>query len=272
MELWNKIKDFFIINGWKILIALAFIILAIIIIKVLSSILKKVLKKRQVDDIVSYFITTAVNIALIVILIVAVFDMLGVSVAPFVAVLGTLGLALALSMQDSISNIASGLLLIIEKPFKKGDYVEIGSTGGTIQKINLLTTELTSPDNKKIVLPNNIVAKTQITNYSCQDIRRVDFKFGVAYGSSIEKVKQVIGDTIKKHENILKDPAPQIRLFEHGDSAITFITRVWVKTPEYWAIYFDLQEEVYDALNVNEIEIPYNKLDVTLLNNKIEKK
>ena len=128
----------------------------------------------------------------------------------------------------------------------------------------MLTTELKTPDNKEIIMPNNKVAKSEIINYSYQMTRRVDFKFSVAYGSKIDKVKSVISGVIDKHNLVLKDNPMLIRLFEHGSSSLVFVVRVWTNTPDYWTVYYDLQEQIYEALNANKIEIPYNKLDVNI--------
>lgn len=265
-KLWQDIINFFINNGWKIIAVASLIILGVIAIRLICRSLRRVFIRRHIDEIVSTFIVTVVNVILIIVLIVAVFDIMGISVAPFVAVLGTAGLALALSIQDSLSNVASGIVIIITKPFKKGDYVDIGGIAGSVDSIHMLTTHLITPDNKKIIMPNNKVAKSEITNFSMQDNRRVDFRFNVAYGSDIDSVKKVIDKVIKRHELILEDPLPQIRLIEHGSSSLVFVTRIWVKTPDYWSVFFDIQEQVYKAFRDNNIEIPYNKLDVNILN------
>lgn len=268
MNIWQNIVDFFVINGWRIIAMFSVIIFGIIAIKVICRLMKKVFTRRKVDSIVSYFICSVINAILIIILIVAIFDIIGISTAPFVAVLGTIGLALALSMQNSLSNLTSGIIIIITKPFKKGDYVEVSGVEGSIEKITMLTTELITFDNKDIILPNNKVFDSGIINYSREPLRRIDMKFNVAYGTDIDKVKEVITDTVNIYPRILKEPLPIIRLIEQASNSLVFIAKLWVKTPDYWDVYFDIQELMYKAFVTHKIEIPYNKLDVNILDRK----
>lgn len=266
--IWKDIVNFFVLNGWKIIAVVVLIILGLFVIRIIKRTMRRVFARRHVDTIVSYFITSVVNVILVILLIVAIFDIMGISTAPFVAVLGTIGLALALSMQDSLSNVASGIVIIITKPFKQGDYIDVGGIAGSVIKINMLTTELTTFDNKTVIMPNNKVAKSEITNFSNLETRRVDFKFNVAYGSSIGQVRQVLQSVIKKNPLILSEPEPQIVVLEHASSSILIGVRVWAKTPDYWKVFFDTQEKVYEAFRANNIEIPYNKMDVKIIDNK----
>lgn len=267
-KIWQDIVNFFTTNGWKIIAVIALIVLGLIAIKIILKLFKRIFRKKKIDDIVSYFITSVINIVLIILLIVAVFDVLGISTAPFVAVLGTVGLALALSIQDSLSNIASGIIIIITKPFRKGDYISVAGIEGSVEKISMLTTELLTYDNKKVVMPNNKVAKSEIINYSHQDIRRLDHKFNVNYGTDISVIKEVIGNVLRNHNKVLKDPEPVIRLAEYSDSSLVFVTKTWVKNSDYWTVIYDINEMVYEAFYQNNIEIPYNKLDVNLYDKK----
>ncbi|MGI6702312.1 MAG: mechanosensitive ion channel family protein [Christensenellales bacterium] len=267
-NIWQDIVDFFVINGWKIIAVVAVTILGYLAIRLIIKLLKRIFNRRKVDQIVSSFITSVAQILLIIILVVAVFDIIGISTAPFVAVLGTVGLALALSMQESLSNVASGVVIIVTKPFRKGDYVEIGGIEGSVEKITMLTTELKTFDNKKIVMPNNKVAKTEIINFSIMDIRRIDFKFRTDFNADLTKVKSVIGKAIKDNKMILTEPEPSVRLLEQQESSIQFIVRVWVKTADYWTVYYDLREAVFLAFRNNNIKIPYNILDVNIRSEK----
>jgi len=263
--IWQDIVNFFVNNGWRIITLVATVVLGYFFIRIVLRILKRVFKRRNVDAIVSYFITSIVNIVLIIILVVAVFDILGISTAPFVAVLGTVGLALALSLQDSLSNVASGVLIIVTKPFRKGDYIAVGDIEGSVEKITMMVTHLVTFDNKKVIMPNNKVAKTEIINFSILDMRRIDFKFNVEYGTDLDKVKNVILSVADKHDMILKEPIPTVRLLEHAESALVFFARFWVKTADYWTVYYDVREQVYEAFKENKISIPYNKLDVNII-------
>jgi small conductance mechanosensitive channel len=268
-KIWNSILAFINENGWKIVAMFAIIIIGFLAIKIICNSLKKLFKKRKVDLIVSGFIINIVYVILIIILIVAVFDIINVSTAPFVAVLGAAGLALALSLQDSLSNIAGGIIIIATKPFKKDDYISLEGVEGSVKTINMLNTVLFTFDNKKIVLPNNVIAKSNITNYSAIPTRRLDIKFNVAYGTKIEDVKKVIGSLIKKDKRVLEEPKYNIFLLEQATSSLAFSMRVWVKTEIFWDVYFDMQEGIYNSLTKAGIEIPYSKLDVNIIK-KIE--
>jgi small conductance mechanosensitive channel len=261
-KIWQDIVDFFVVNGWKIVGVVAMVLIGALAIRIICRGLRRLFIRRKVDAIVSSFITSIVNIGLIVILIVAVFDILGISTAPFVAVLGTAGLALALSLQDSLSNVASGVVLIITKPFKKGDYVSISGVEGSVEALNMLTTRLLTFDNKYIMLSNSKVAKSDIINYSMMDTRRVDLTFNVAYGSDVDKVKTAIYKTALAQGMMLEEPAPIIRLYKHSDSSLEIVAKIWVKTFDYWTVYYDMQEKVYETFRAEGIEIPFNQLDV----------
>jgi len=265
-NIWDSIVLFINQNGWKIVAMFATIIIGFLAIKIVCGSMKKMFKKRKVDSIVSSFVVNIIYVILIVILVVAVFDVINVSTAPFVAILGAAGLALALSLQDSLSNIAGGIIIIATKPFKKDDYISIDGTEGSVKTINMITTVLYTFDNKKVVIPNNTVAKSNILNYSSIPTRRLDLKFNVAYGTDIEFVKKVISELIKKDTRINEDPPSQVRLLEQAASSLTFILKVWVPTDLFWDIYFDMQEGIYNSLVKAKIEIPYNKLDVNLYN------
>jgi small conductance mechanosensitive channel len=171
-----------------------------------------------------------------------------------------------LALQGSLSNFASGFLIILFRPFKVGDYVEAGGVSGVISKISIFTTDLNTVDNKKIIVPNSKIMDGTITNYSAEETRRVDFSFGVGYGSDIKKVNEIIAGVIEKHELILKDPAPFVRLGKLNDSSLDFTVRVWAKTGDYWAVYFDLTEQVKTEFDKNKINIPYPQMDVHLIN------
>lgn len=266
-DFWQSIKDFFVDNGWKIAGVVILVVLGAIAIKIICRVLRRVFNRRNVDSIVSSFVTTIVNIVLVIVLVIAVFGMMGISTAPFVAILGTVGLALALSLQDSLANVAGGIILIATKPFKQDDFVDISGTSGSVVSMHIFTTRLLTPDNKTVVLPNSAVSKGTITNYTSMDTRRVDLTFNVAYGSTVAKVKSVILNTAEAQDLILQEPAPFVGVTQQAESALVFIAKLWVKTADYWTVYYDMQEKVYEAFLAEGIEIPYNKLDVNLLKN-----
>jgi len=263
---WQKIINFFNLNGLKIVSVIAIIVLGIIAINIIKSAMGKIFKKRNVDKIVINFINSLMYIILIIIIVASIFDMLNISTTPFVTILGAVGLALSLSLQESLSNIASGMVIIITKPFKQEDYVKIGESEGYVKKINLLTTELYTFENRKITLPNNKLTKSDIINYTTLENSRVDFEFNVSYNTTIDKFKELINNVIDKNIKILKEPLPFIRLYKQAASSLVFVVKIWVKTPDYWTVYFDMQEQVYNAIKEAGIEIPYNKMDINILN------
>lgn len=248
--------------------ALAFFLIllaGVFLIKNLDRILKKAFSKRQIDGIVASFITSLLYVVLVIILVVVLFDLLQVSLAPLVTILGAAGLALSLSLKDSLSNLASGIMIIITKPFKQEDYVKIGDLEGLVERMKFFTTELYTYDNKKIVLPNNAVASSPIINYSALKARRLDIDFKAPFGTSLEIVREVLDEVMRSGEGVLQDPPPAIRLIKHTSSSLFLSARMWVKTPDYWTVYFDMQEKIYTHLQKHGIEIKEEKLDINLL-------
>ena len=175
-----------------------------------------------------------------------------------------LGLAVSLSVKDSLSNLAGGLTILGTKPFKVGDYVEIGETGGTVQEIGLVYTKLTTIDNRRILMPNSLVVDAQVTNYTTEPLRRVDLTVSASYDAPVEKVKQTIQGVLKDHDKILLDPPPFARLSGYGDSAMEYTIRVWCENGDYWTVYHDLLEEIKTAFDREHISIPYPHLEVKL--------
>ncbi|WP_218162438.1 mechanosensitive ion channel family protein [Alkalibacterium sp. 20] len=173
-------------------------------------------------------------------LVVSLIGILGIPTASFVAILGSFGLALGLAFQGSLSNLAGGVLLLTMRPFRVGDYIEGAGYGGTVKAIQILYTELITPDNKMVYIPNGDLSNSGIVNYSVHDTRRVDFTFGVGYEEDNQNVLKTLDGIVAKHILILKDPEPFIRLSKHGDSAVEYTVRVWTKTENYWAVHFDL--------------------------------
>jgi len=181
------------------------------------------------------------------------------------AIIGAAGLAIGLALQGSLSNFAAGFLIIMFRPFKMGDYVEAGGESGVVTKISIFTTEFNSVDNKKIIIPNAQIMNGTITNYSAEETRRVDLSFGVGYEADIKKVKDILNGLITNHKLVLKDPESFVRLGNLGDSSIDFTVRIWVKTADYWAVYFDLTESAKEAFDKENINIPYPQMDVHMI-------
>jgi small conductance mechanosensitive channel len=250
--------------GVKLLAAIAILIVGRIIVKTIKKLILKVLKKRNVDNTISSFVSSLTYSVLWIFVILAALAQVGIQTTSFMAIIGAAGLAIGLALQGSLSNFAAGFLIILFRPFKVGDYVEAGGVSGIISNISIFTTELNSVDNKKIVVPNAQIMNGTITNYSAEETRRVDLVFGVGYESDMKKVKDILMGIIEKHELILKDPAPFVRLGKLNDSSIDFTVRVWSKTSDYWDVYFDLTEQAKIEFDKNGLNIPYPQMDVHL--------
>jgi len=264
IETWMIVKTFVTSAAMKIIGALAVWFIGNYIIKWMMKVVERVLKRSHSDETLSKFVKSFARMLLKIILVITVITILGIPTTSFVAILGAAGLAIGLALQGSLSNFAGGVLILIFRPFNVGDYIEAAGYSGTVQAIQILYTILLTVDNKTIVIPNGTLSNNSLVNYSAEELRRVDFKFGVSYDSDIGKVKEVIMNICNGHELILKDPAPFARLVEHGESSINFAVRVWVEKEDYWTVFFDMQEQVKEAFDSNEIEIPYPHMDVNM--------
>ncbi len=265
VETWIVVKTFIMAAGMKLIGALAVWFIGIYLIKWGMKLIERVLKRSHSDETLSKFVKSFAGMALKILLVVTVVTILGLPTTSFVAILGAAGLAIGLALQGSLSNFAGGVLILIFRPFNIGDYIEAAGHGGTVQAIQILYTVLLTIDNKTIIIPNGNLSNNSVINYSAQERRRVDLKFGVSYDSDITKVKTVIGKLCDNHELILKDPVPFARVVGHGDSSIDFAVRVWVEKEDYWTVFYDMQEQVKEAFDKNGIEIPYPHMDVTML-------
>jgi small conductance mechanosensitive channel len=186
----------------------------------------------------------------------------GIETTSFIAILGAAGLAIGLALQGSLSNFASGVLIIMLRPFKSGDYIEAAGKSGSVEKIEIFATELRTPDNKVVIVPNSSIMSGAITNYSREATRRIDLVIGVDYDADLKQAKQVLQSVLEADDRILKDPAYTVAVSELADSSVNFVVRPWVKTPDYWAVYFDLMENIKLALDEANINIPYPQMDV----------
>lgn len=241
------------------------IILLIIWPKITKMILggvERVLDGKKVEPLLKSFTMSILKTLLYIVLFFLVIGILGIKATSLLTVLGTAGLAIGLALQGSLTNLAGGVLILFFKPFVKGDYIVSGALSGTVDKIQILYTCLITPDNRVIVIPNGQLANGAITNVSRMPIRRLDLMFSVSYDTSIPKVKEVLNKVAKEHPKVLQDRAFNIRLSVQNASSLDFICRVWVKSEDYWNTKFDFMEIVKEEFDKNNIEIPYNKLDV----------
>ena len=260
--IWQKLIDGSFALGKHILIALVIYFVGRWSIKMINNLVAKTLTKRNADPAVASFVSSLVNILLLVLLILSVVGALGIEMTSFAALLASAGVAVGMALSGNLQNFAGGLVILILRPFKIGDYIEFGGISGTVRSIQIFNTILNTPDNKVIFVPNNSIATGTLTNYSREETRRVDFKFGVDYGTDVKKVYDVIERIIAEDTRILKDPARFVGLGELADSSINFTVRVWAKSADYWDVYFSFTEKVYNTFNQEGIEFPFPQLTV----------
>jgi len=250
--------------GLTALYALIVLYIGLRVIKYLVKIIDKAFQKSDMDKTVRLFLESLIRMALKVLLLVTVASMMGVKMTTFITLIGAMGLAIGLALQGSLSNFAGGVLILVLKPFVVDDFIDGGGHMGVVKKITIFYTYITTLDNKEIVIPNGILSNGSITNYSANKMRRVDLVFGVGYESSTSEVKAILNKVIAAHDLIVSNPEPFVRMSAHGDSAVEFTVRVWCDASDYWTVHFDLLEQVKDAFDEANINIPYPHLDVNI--------
>ncbi|PTO85960.1 mechanosensitive ion channel protein [Vibrio splendidus] len=261
-------SDLFIQYGVNIISALIILFIGNLIVKAVANSVSKVLQKKKMDRAVVEFVHGLVRYLLFVIVLIAALGRLGVQTASVVAVIGAAGLAVGLALQGSLSNFAAGVLIVAFRPFKSGDYVEIGGVAGSVDSIQIFQTVLTTPDNKMVVVPNGSVIGSPITNYSRHDTRRIDLMIGVSYNADLQKTKALLTKICESDERVLKEPGVQVGVHTLADSSVNFVVRPWVSTADYWNVYFDLMQAIKEGLDNEGIEIPFPQMDVHM--NKVE--
>lgn len=236
-----------------------------IVIRILLRIEKKTLEKTQLDEALHLFIVKATKVILWIILVITVLQKLGISTTSLVTVLGAGGAAIALALKDSLGNIAGGLIILVNKPFHRGDTIEVAGTSGVVDSIDLLTTQLHTFDNKVVTIPNGTITTSVLTNYSREDTRRVDCVFSISYSADIEEARALMEAVAASCEEILAEPAPLIGVASHGEHAVLMDFRVWCRTEHYYDVKYFLEENVKLAFDEAGINIPYPQLDVHIL-------
>lgn len=249
--------------GGRILAALIIFIIGKILVNWANKLFAKMLEKRKVEPSIQSFLKSIVNITLLVLLFLAVIGKLGIELTSFAALLASAGVAVGMALSGNLSNFAGGVIILVFRPYKVGDYIE-ASTGaaGTVTDIQIFHTVLTTPDNKIVFAPNGAMSGAVVTNYSRKDTRRVDFLFGVEYGTDFNQAKSIIMEVINKDSRILKDPAPFVELGALADSSVNITVRVWVNAADYWAVNFDMNKNVYATFNEKGISFPFPQLTV----------
>jgi small conductance mechanosensitive channel len=249
----------------SVVAALAILIVGLWLAKKIKIIFSTLLTAKGVDATLIGFFASMLYGAIVVFVIIASIGKLGVNTTSFAAVIAAAGLAIGLALQGSLSNFASGVLLILFKPFKVGDFIKAGGEAGTIVEVGLLTTELKTPDNVKIIMPNSCIMGGSITNISAHPTRRVDMTVGVSYGDDLNQAKQIMLDLLAADERVLKDPAPQVAVANLGDSSVDFVVRPWVNAADYWAVKFDFTQAVKEKFDAAGVSIPFPQRDVHML-------
>lgn len=241
----------------KIFTALLILVGGLFLIKLIIKSSRKIMRTKSVDITLQKFLGNLLGWILKILLFITVISQLGIATTSFAAIIAAAGLAVGLALQGSLGNFAGGILIIIFKPIKIGDFIEAQGESGTVKEIEIFTTKLNTTDNKEIIIPNGALSNGNIVNYSTEETRRVDFTFGVGYDSDIKKTKEVLFNVINSHPLVLKDPATAVNVSELGDSSINFFTRGWVKKEDYWTVKFDVMEQTKEALDAAGIDIPY---------------
>ena len=250
--------------GINLISALVVFVLGRWLAKLIVKALSKVMKRAAVDETLINFLGNVIYVALLVVVIIAALDRLGVNTTSVLAVFATAGLAVGLALKDSLSNFAAGVMLIIFKPFKVGDFVEAGGSAGTVEEVRIFNTIMRTPDNREITIPNGQIYSGTIVNVTARDTRRIDLVFGIGYNDDLAKARDLIWNVINSDDRILKDPEPAVALAELADSSVNIAVRPWVKTSEYWAVRSDMLEKVKQAFDNNNISIPFPQRDVHL--------
>lgn len=250
--------------GIKLILALLIFIVGKWIVGFVVGLIRKVLTKSHVDIMLSNFVASIANALLLLFVVVAALSQLGVDTSSLIVLIGAAGLAISLALQNSLQNFAAGVMIIVFKPFKVGDFIQAASVTGVVEQVSIFSSTLRTGDNKEIIVPNGAIYSGSITNFSARSTRRIDKVFGIGYDSDIKLAKSILERIVSEDERILKDPKPVIAISELGASSIDFIVRPWVNSGDYWTVYWDLNEKVLEAFRAANINIPFPQMDVHL--------
>lgn len=261
----DKIMDLIQAYGLPLVWALMIFIIGRMIAKLITEGAGKMMGRSQIDETLIRFCKSMIYIALMVFVIMAALGKLGIETTSFAAIIAAAGLAIGLSLQGTLGNFAAGVMLIMFRPFKVGDFIDAGGISGTVEEVQIFSTKIKSGDNKEITVPNGQIIGGAITNYSAKETRRVDMVIGVGYNDDLKKVRNVLEDILKNDSRILDDPEPTIGLLELGESSVNFVVRPWVKSPDYWAVLFDVQEAIKLRFDAEGISIPFPQRDLHIV-------
>ena len=268
-ETLQKIYDLVIQYGMKFIIAIVVLILGLIVIRWITKGMIKMMKRGKVNDSLIPFLKSMANILLKIMLIISVMGMVGIQMTSFIAVLGAAGLAVGLSLQGTLQNFAGGVMILLFKPYEVGHFIETQGYMGTVKEIQIFTTVLSTPDNRKVIIPNSPIATSSLTNFSAMPTRRIDFSFGIGYSDDIDKSKDILLKMAQNDERVLKEGnPPEVMVEALADSSVNLKLRVWVKSEDYWSLFFDITENVKKQFDGAGISIPFPQQDVHLYNHK----
>lgn len=248
--------------GKSILLALVIYVVGKFIINLANRMVAKMMERRKMDATIQSFLKSFVNILLTILLVITVVSALGVNTTSFAALLASVGVAAGMALSGNLQNLAGGIIILLFKPFKVGDYIEAQGVAGIVKEIQIIHTIVLTLDNKIIFLPNGSLSSGTVTNYSTMENRRVDFVFSVEYGTKVETVLEAFNDIIAKDARVLKDPAPFVALGELADSSVNYTVRLWVKSADYWDVFFDTKRTVYEEFNRRGIKFPFPQIQV----------
>jgi len=262
----EKIKDWAIDFAPSLVGAVLTLLIGMWVAKLIKRGMLKGFGKSKMDEALGRFLSNIAYYILVVMVLLAALGKLGVETTSFIAIIGAAGLAIGFALQGSLGNMAAGVMILLNRPFRLGDFVEAGGQMGVVEDIGIFATIMKSPDNRRIIIPNGGITDGPIVNWSANATRRVDMVFGIGYGDDINKAKDVINRVLAADDRILKDPAPTVALSELGDSSVNFVTRPWVKGADYWAVNFDTHEAVKKAFDAEGISIPFPQRDIHVFN------
>ena len=248
--------------GVQAVLAILIFYVGRMIARMVTNAIRKLMQKQETDKILESFVSNMAYWLMMTFVIIAAINQLGIQTTSLIAVMGAAGLAVGLALQGSLSNFAAGVLIVMFRPYRVGDYVEAAGVAGSVEQVQILSTVLKTPDNKKIIIPNSSIMSSIITNYSANDTRRVDLVFGVGYSDDLDKVRSILEEITGADDRIMKDPACVIQVHELADSSVNFVCRPWVSTADYWAVYWDLTEKVKKRFDQEGISIPFPQQDV----------
>ena len=261
-ELARKGVDLAIEGGKSILIAVVIFFVGKLLISFVNRMMDHMMQRRKIEPTIQTFLRSLLNVLMMILLGITVISALGVNTTSFAALLASAGVAVGMALSGNLQNLAGGIVILLFRPYKVGDYIEALGTGGVVNAIQIFHTIILTPDNKKIYLPNGAMSSGNITNFSSEETRRIDFNVGVEYGEDSERVRQVLLELFAAEERILQEPAPVVFLKDLGASSVNFTARVWVRTPDYWDVFFAVSERIYSEFNKRGISFPFQTITI----------